>query len=287
MSKRVRPDEPLPRQVKLVKINNEKIVPVKVKAEPQNYPGKHISPSTRYPNINPCGAKGSGKTSAVTHMVDRFVDEHSHVIIFCPTVNTDPRWIALTRRLKEKGVDLQKYTAIVEVETDKATGQKTKINRLKELIDMLIEEYGEEEKDEKEDETDEKDEAFLTNYVIVFGDMAEDMHIPAVGQLNRRNRHFHAVVIEESHEFKDLNPASRRNQDIGLYYYGHPEEQMLQIYRQMCVRIPFPEFYGYYKSVTRRDENAPESERHNFLYVNKFTGELRKNFDFKIPVSVK
>lgn len=258
----------IPKGITIRKINNEVIKPAKVPDEPKNYPAKHISPSTRYPNIFLLGKKKSGKTSAIRHMLPKFCNKKTKIIAFVPTIYKDPRWLELCEWADENKIEMVKKT---DNEPDKETGTRF----LDDMVDMLKKKKTQSLSEMVEDmkRNEEKD-----NYVVICDDMSSATRAASLSTLLKRNRHFGIVTMIGKHRHKDTMPEAHPQADIICIWRGFSLKSLLDIHEDHDLDMPADLFVKLHRCITKNPEE------HAFMYVDCLTGEVRKNFNIAIDI---
>ena len=96
----------------LKKVNDEVVKPISVHTlNPDEIAGYNIIPLL-YANIFVVGRKGSGKTNVTFKLIKKCTDKNTKVMVFCPTVNSDPNWIKITEWLEKKKQPHELHTSI-------------------------------------------------------------------------------------------------------------------------------------------------------------------------------
>jgi len=110
----------------------------------------------------------------------------------------------------------------------------------------------------------------------VFDDISGDLKVGnSVAVFMKQHRHYKAKVVVSSQYPTDLPRSAREQLDIWCLFRGFGRDKMMEIFPQIAISdLEFEDFYKLYKRVTR--------EPHNFLYINRKSNELRKNFNEKI-----
>lgn len=257
----------LPCGITIQKVNNEVIKPVKVPDEPKNYPAKHISPSTRYPNIFLFGKKKSGKTSAIRHILPKFCNEKTKLVLFVPTLYKDPRWIELCEWAEENHIDVVKRT---DNEPDPQTGTRF----LSDMVNMMKAKKNKP-KEERDPECKEEEQE---NYVVIFDDMASATQSIDISTLVKRNRHFRIVTMFGIHRKKDIRPEAHPQADVLMIWGGFPLKTLLDIHEENAIDMPAALFIKLHYCITKN------KKEHAFMYYDKESGEVRKNLNMRIDI---
>ena len=59
-------------------------------------------------------SKGSGKSTLIYNLIRAKTDKTTKIIIFCATVNSDPSYVSMIKKLEQKGYTIVSYTDIIE-----------------------------------------------------------------------------------------------------------------------------------------------------------------------------
>lgn len=267
-----------------IKINNQKVSPVKLPAEDiSRIKGRELFPRLLF-NLFICAKKKSGKTSLINTIIDKCTDKRTKIIIFCSTVNKDPTYKHITKRLDEKGYTVMTFQDLYE----------DKVNQLDEIMDILKEEDNtdessdDEEKDpyplidadikqKKKKRKKKKPKYDVPDILFIFDDLGDTLRDKSVANLLKVHRHYKSCVILSSQYPNDLQPASIRQMDHLIAFQGHDEAKMEKFYKDLDLTIDFNKFYNMYKEATK--------DKYNFLYVDVPDASFRKNFNQQIIFS--
>ena len=268
--------------IHIQKINNEKVKPIAIpRLEEKKIKGHCVFPEV-YSNIFLVARKKSGKTFVIWKIIKSCAGPDTEIIIFASTIHKDPNWIHIVKYLKKKGNPVETYTSIKDG------------NKLENLLNRLIHEYGEEKEEEEEEKPkskvrmlfgDEEEETekkrksrkIAPEYIIIFDDIGNELRNPLIDQLLKTNRHFKSKVILSSQYVNDLSPQSRKQIDYWLLFGGHKMEKLKIIYDDADLNIPFEEFIHLC-------EHA-KAEKYNFLYIDVRDVAFRKSFDKLYKIS--
>lgn len=281
-------------------LNNFKIKPIKGTGHQneQNIRGKDLF-DTPYANIAIIGPKAHGKTTIIYNIVEEICYKNN-VLIFSPTVHNDPSYKSMIKMLTDK-----KKCNVLSF--DNFIDSKTGVNHIKELVNLL--EVKEKEKEivkkiekleeklpvcnfgdppkklekPKEDKPEKPTKAkpLTAEYVIIYDDLGNHMRDSSLYDFIIRNRHYKCTNIMALHNAVNILPGTWNNINYILCLANIPEEKFLKIQEESDIKYPGenkknPILYEAYKKAT--------SEKYSFLYINRDTRELRKNFNKKIDV---
>ncbi len=279
-------------------LNNFKVKPVKGGGgfDKQKVRGSELFEDP-YCNIAIIGPKAKGKSTLVYNIVEE-VCYKNNVIIFSPTVFNDSTYKSMIKMLTEKR---KANTIVYDHFIDSTTG----VNRINELIKLLQQKeetkvvvkkicaepkipvcnFGDPIKEEKpkEDKPEKptKIKPLTAEYVIIYDDLSTDMRDKSIYQMLVKNRHFKCKNILCLHNSINILPGSWGNIDYILFLGDIPEDKFLKIQEDAAVQYPddtkhYSTLYNAYKMATK--------EPYNFLYLNRNTKELRKNFNKLITI---
>ncbi len=126
------------REIKVKKINNIEIKPIKFAKPPDNRPvrgGEMISEC--FANIFICARKMSGKSTIIFNILEQCMGPETIIVCFCSTLNKDPAYHEMQKKYKDRFMG---FTSIV----DEDTGQD------------ILEEFVQDRMDEAKIEAEEK-----------------------------------------------------------------------------------------------------------------------------------
>lgn len=257
-----------------------------------------------YPATFICAKRKSGKTVVLTYLVDEiFLKDakkrgiHLNVYIFVSTAYQDPKWIALIKYLKKKkNVSVKVYTSIYErtpklktVQNKKTglmnvvqTGAMEKTNLVKELLEYLNAadyDYNDVEKVDNKVKKDKiiktgpkkKDNEPNTENLVIFDDIGKELRDDAISQLIKIARHSHTSIIASSQWPNDVHPMFLRQCSSLILFKNNSEDKLKEIYSKCDLPMEYDDFINKYLTATDGD--------HNFLFIDKNTGELRQNLN--------
>ena len=258
------------------KISKHKVVPIDVpKPDPDRIKGYDLIPRL-YCSIFLCAKKESGKTNAIFKILKECTGKKTHLYIVANTVFNDDNWIAIVDYFEKKGIKMTVSTSLEEA------GIHEKVEELKEKAKKEVEERRKR-KDEKPDDVakllfnegeevkkERKQKKVAPDYIFVFDDMSDELKDKSVSTLIKQHRHFRTKVLVSSQYPNDLAKDARKNIDIFILFSGHSEDKLMEVYKNMELKIPFPLFIRLYEDATTKE--------YSFLYVDK-KGEYRENFN--------
>lgn len=257
----------------LKKINDIVVKPVKLPVvDIKDIKGHELFPSL-YHNILLLAKKKSGKTSVIREIINQTTDETTKIIVFSPTANADPTWLAI----QDENENLTIHDSLVE-------------NGVQ-LLPIYIRKLAEREQPEVQigghweyqsiDNTrkyvldpppkKEKKQPLVPKYLFIFDDMAGELRNPYIETYLKKHRHLLAATIISTQYLKDLTPSSLNQIDYALMWPGIED----QIVENAFIRFDMPQskkqLNDMYKLAT--------AEPYNFFYINIRNVEYRKNFN--------
>jgi hypothetical protein len=250
------------------------------------FPDKHCS-------IYISGPTRSGKTSLINHITTHCIDDRCTVYIFAATVNLPSSgYTAMIPELEKRGITVHAYchfidddgnniladilkTAAKKVET-KEKEKETERKVIGSCIQngRLMVQY------DKSDVIEEKKKKAKSKFscpkrLFIFDDLSSDMRNGSIYQLLSKQRHYRAKTLVSTQSIKDLVPRAINQLNYVILYPGFPMEKIIEFFKNGAIpNLTLDEFEELYKYAT--------SEKYNFLYINRFEGEFRKNFDEEI-----
>ena len=212
------------------------------------------------------------------------------VIIFASTVNKDPTFASIIKKLKKRGVPVLTSTSFYD---------QNGHDQLEELVTTLMGEdrvggdleSANSSDDEPEVETplvyapvsvpegdpggDEEPFPYKApEYIIVADDLGEELKNKRFHALLKKNRHARSKVIVSSQYYKDLVGTGPRTQlDNLILFGGIPEEMLEQMHKEQNLTVPIEHFKKMYHHATRT--------KYNFLTTDVRNDVFRHNFDQK------
>lgn len=241
-----------------------------------------------YPNVFLTAMKNSGKTSTIFSIIKHAATRDTTVIIFASTVYNDKSWVNIRAFLEMKKIPFEIHTAIKD----------EKGNHLNDLVSKLTKEAEEREIEEKankdmpkkskvkntllcdsddEEEKPKKRSKFRSpDYIIVLDDLSEELKMPSLNALLKKNRHFRAMTLLSSQDYKDVLPTARANLDYFIVFGRLTEERLQKVHTDASVKIPFELFKKIYYYATK--------DKYTFLYIDTRNQLMRQNFNKAISL---
>ena len=269
--------------IKLSKINNEKVKPLKIpKVDENKVKGSNLFPNI-YSNIFCLAKKMSGKSTTIYKILKECVNKNTKVFIFCSTVYKDSTYGEILKLLDKKGVAHVEFTSIMD----------NGINNVEQIIDTLKVDDSQQgngkEKKEKpkikyikvEDSDSEDDYVYKPKKIapeifFIFDDLSTELKMPCIASLMKKNRHFKSKVILSSQYLHDLRPESIQQLDYMLMFQNIPEEKLKLAYSNLDLSINYPLFSELYHNATH--------EKYNFFYIDIRREIFRKNFNLQYSI---
>ena len=254
-------------KVRVKKISKHIVTPIDVpKVEPERIKGYDLIPRL-YCSIFVCAKKESGKTNAIFKILKECTGKKTHLYIISSTVFNDDNWIAIVEYFEKKGITMTVSTSLEEAKVPE------KVEELKEKAKEEAEERRnkKEKKPEfslfenEEDKPERKPKKVAPEYIFVFDDMSDSLRDKSISALIKRHRHFKTKVIFSSQYPNDLAKDARKNIDIFILFSGHSEDKLMEVYKNMELRIPFHLFITLYEDAT--------SKPYSFEYRRNFNME--------------
>lgn len=273
-----------------------------------------------YSNIIIWGGKGKGKSTLVYRLMQN-VAHRCNVVVFSSTVNNDPTYKKMIKMLKDKkkcNVEVfdhfiddesgmnrlsefrkllqQKYDNeddIVEQGTVNVETVEDKEKPKEQIIDpKLIYGYvnfGDPPAPEPEPEPEPepkkpkitKRRPKTAEFIFIMDDLSSDLRDKAVYKLMNTNRHFKMKTITCIHGLTDLSPNALQNVDIILALPDLPEEKIKNL--QEKIGLTFKND-SRHNNVLWNAYNDATEKPFNFLYIDRNSGNLRKNFNERIII---
>lgn len=226
------------------------------------------------------GQAESGKTVLAAHLVELLAHpEYTEVFWFSSTAEKDPTVTSLRRKLyytkdeegewKLKGDKdlLSVYPSILYQHTPKK-GKEIMIN----MLDLIRERY---------DET-----PLIVNgeqiakSIIVIDDSTKELQTRGgdLDQFFKTLRHICSILIVVFHDTIELARTMRGEVTIAMFFGGIPHDRFQAIIEQIGFNPPNLSL----KQLWRLYSDNITVMQHNFLFVNKHTGEVRINFSKRV-----
>lgn len=281
------------------KINNMVVRPIKHENSKIEIKGSDIIGDNLYPNVFSIAMKNSGKTTNLFNSLKKIINKQTQVYFFVSTFYNDKNYDAIRDYLDTHGIYYEAYTRIgeelnnlVEMLTLEAKQElELRKNKLKEESkDQILDPFKMTDeqafnlifkKDEEDNDVEElkfkirKPKKEAPKYFIVFDDMSEDLRKSNyVTNLIKKNRHFKCLSWISSQSALDISPIARNNINIYLLYKNIPDDKLRHVYEACCLTISYDDFLELYNYAT--------VEPYSFLYINRDTGEYRKNYNIKL-----
>ena len=280
-------------------INNFTIKPVKApNKSTENWHGKHIFPNRKFWNVALLSKTGSGKTTVIFNLIQKFIDKHTIFFLFSSTIKIDPTWQEIIKFIESKG---NQYIAEPHFLHNGAN-----------YIDDFLHEYNKCYDDQYEPEVipevkqapqpiyapgfsfgsvpaikqqevkqskAEKNKEKKMNFMIVLDDLSKDLRkSTTIEDLTKRCRHFHTRVIISSQSLNDINPSTHSQLYCLCLFHGMSESDLEYIAKRYSLWVPETKFKEIYDFVTKKN-------KYNFLSMLPFEEEFRKNLNERILVS--
>ncbi|EGG18093.1 hypothetical protein DFA_06760 [Cavenderia fasciculata] len=260
--------------IKLTKINNIIVEPIKLPQPPKNVKGSELFNQLNA-NILVCAPKNSGKTVVIKKIIDECTNKQTNVLIFCATVHNDHSWLEIQKDLDKRGITFMTFTSIYD---DKANVLEAFIQSLQVkpnenskpliLTNNIVAEKSSSKKEVAPD------------YLIIFDDLSNELKDPSITKLMKIQRHFSTKIIISTQSWKDTSSHIRKgNLDYVLLFKNIPTETLKIIYDELSLAIPFKLFTEIYSYSTK--------EKFHFLYTSLggqqgdgFGDWFKKAYDF-------
>jgi len=264
--------------IRIKKINKHIVQPIAVPiVEPDKIKGYDLIPKL-YCAIFVCAKKESGKTNTIFKILKECTGKKTHLFIVSSTVFNDQNWIEIVNFFEKKGITVTVNTSLDAAKLDE------KVFELEENAKSELENkkgnatYKPKPKpiiltndDEIEEKPERKEKKIAPEYIFVFDDMSTELRNKSIAALIKKHRHFKTKVICSSQYVNDLAKDARKNIDIFLLFGGHSIDKLQEIYDNCDLQIPFDMFLAFYSNAT--------AKKYSFLYVDRNTGEMRRNFN--------
>jgi|688.fasta_scaffold60564_3 hypothetical protein len=263
--------------ISIKKINNEIVKPLKLpKIDENKIKGCNLFPNI-YSNIFLLAKKMSGKTTVINKILKCSLNKLSKVYIFCSTVYKDSSYIEIIKMLDRKGIEHHEFTSIIEngvnnlenIIIDLQNHEKMEIEEPKPKIKFIKCDSSSDE----EDEYEYKPKKIAPEVIFLFDDISNELHLPIISTVLKKNRHYKSKCIISSQYMNDLKPASIQQLDYVLIFGGQPTEKLNILHKQIDLSSPLNIFLEIYHNAT--------SEKYNFLYVDVRKEKYRKNFNIE------
>jgi len=285
-------------RIKLRKnVYDDKVVPlVHSKMDPNKVLGGHIAP-VPYCNVFLCAETGSGKTSALSTLLEKCAG-NAMVVVFSPSAASDDSWVEMKKKFEKRGNPFVMFSSIEEFVSDeddeieeedegkgfpipfvppppkdkkekkkekKAKPSKpVKVDRLKELLTHFLENPL---KDHPK-----HNGKICPRLIVIMDDMSRSLKHPSVIEFLKNGRHAKAKFIVSSQGIHDLPPEALRQVRQWFVFKGLQEEKLKKIRDDSGMDLDAETVWKIYKHATK--------EPYSFMLVNKNGGdfEFRSNF---------
>jgi hypothetical protein len=245
------------------------------------------------------GKTGSGKTTVLAHLLKPriLLDKRTTVVIWASTVNIDPAWKTIVRRLKKAGIPVMTFTEVIDddgvntlqnfleviqsgLDKDDEEGAEQPAEILPESTSFCrfdcAEPRSSEEKKGKETKEVQKERVkvykdTVPEYILVFDDLdIKTLRSDYMVNLVKKSRHFHAKIFISGQMISQLTPSAY-NQLSYLYLFGgFSKPNIKTIHERMKTSLDFEEFWELYKRET--------DKKYSWLNINMRSGEIKEKF---------
>jgi len=288
--------------MKTTKINNFKVKPIKLQKDERESIGHHLF-SQVYNTSFLCAKTKSGKTTTLLRILENCAGKKTRFIVFCSTIYKDQLWRAFMSMIKHKNKKIEKmndrrseqdkepypiiefhaFTSLYDYD-ERGKEHNILFELVKQLEEQTIDTDSESESDSDEDETilkfndkrmkvkKEKPEKYISpDYIIVLDDLSTELKSPQLVSLLKKSRHNKLQIIISSQYYHDLLPAGRLQLDYILLWKNMNDEKLKIVHSDSNLPISEEEFIKLYHMIT--------DNTYNFMYIDKGSGTIRKNFD--------
>jgi G3E family GTPase len=268
-----------------LKINKVKIEPIKNIDDKRELPLKGSDLfNTKNCIINISSRKRSGKSTVIHKILTETAGRDTTIIIFSPTIDFDPVYKSLFKKLDNKKIKHYEYHNFIE----------DGFNHLEDLLNGLQEEHDEEH--EEEDEPVTKQNKFLSlilntptetenkkvvrkkklkyiapDYILIFDDLGDSLRHPSIAKLCRVHRHYQIRIIFATHTLKNLQPSCLANIDYMLVFRGYAKESLTRMNELVDLGVSDEQLIDKYDKCTIYP--------YSFLYIDIRNGKFRCKFD--------
>lgn len=274
--------------IRLHKINNEKVTPVKYIDESQidKRPLKGEALFTEiYANIFIVAKKKSGKTTVINKIVKGCTTTDTTVLVFSATAQKDIEHLNIKKYCKDKGIPYQAYTSMDEdgvnildtlilklqqdAEDEQASDDEEEDSHPPKKDTLILFESSDEE-DDKDLPKKRKNKYKSPEYLIIFDDLSNELKSKILTKFLKMNRHWRAKVIVSTQYPNDLLPESIKQMDYALIFKGEHDEKLLKLHKDLDLAIKFDVFKKIYLHATQ--------DKYHFLYVDVRNEMYRRDF---------
>jgi len=290
-----------PANIQTVKVSDRKIVIPRIEKDDRKVKGADWFPKP-YANMFACAKTNSGKSTVLVNCVDHIKSTATKIIIISPTVDLDPTYKAAIKKWEKQGNPVDTFKSIVDDDgvnlifqflQDNHTedsDEDTAENRLEKLAKPQVPCQPPSKirctplapvapsttittaTISKSKLKPPRPKYLSPATIIILDDLGKQMRDPAVGQLLRTSRQYHASVLCSSQHLYDMESASINQLQYIFIFSKFSRDKLAELYKLISIFIPFEEFYALYTDATA----APYS----FLYISR-DGEFRKGFTEK------
>ncbi len=230
-------------------------------------PEMELITNTENTNMIFCGTKESGKTRCcLTILRDHLMTFNTKLIIFSPSLATDKN----NRDILKEIID--------EFGEDNIVIYKKFIQEDK--SDAFLTELAEAEDTYRE--FNDPDYKYSTT-IFYFDDLnASDIKSEDLALFAGNIRHFGATCLYSKQDWINFSTGVRKNCDIVCLWKDIDEDRLKLIYKEIQPGVSLKHFIKAYNYAVKDSMKNPD--KRDFLYVNKRTKELRKNFNESINI---
>jgi len=267
--------------IAIKKLNDVKVRRIDLpRPETDKIKGYNMIPEL-YANIFICARKKQGKTVLLANIIKQCCTKETHVIFYVSTILKDDTYKNILTWLRDNNILFTCFNSIDDATQDnlkvfvdqiKNTPPPPETPDKEPVKEPKILKFDEDERELKMKIRKPSKEA--PKYFFVFDDMsAEIKNNQNVRELLKQNRHYKSKVLISSQYVNDIGPDSRAMIDIWLLFGGHTEEKLEEIWKSTDPVVDFDTFKQLYNDAT--------AEQYNFLFIDKNTGQYRKNFNLE------
>ena len=267
--------------IEKVLVSNSDIVVKKLSISKKPFKGADWFDNA-FANIFLLARKNSGKSTVVANIIEHMSGKDTSYIFVCSTVDKDPVWVDISKRLEKKGASVITETSLVndddvhiiedflQVQTQISDKPVNKILPSKFRFNQQIISV-------KPITVTDKTKFRKLNYIIALDDLGEGLRDKPLTQLLKTNRHHKSMVIISSQSLKDLTPSSINQLDYILLFGQIPIDRLSIVVSGTGIDISFEDFLTLYNDAT--------SKKYGFLYVDIKNSIFRDGFTFQYVLS--
>jgi hypothetical protein len=234
-----------------------------------------------YPAIAILSKRGSGKTTAIYHIIKNFLHEHcgpnkeGFVFIFSSTIEKDPLYIDLLKKIpKRVKIEEQPTKPFFGCRTVENQSSKTKI----EMVDPpYIKGFDDLENFQKVTELIQSLSSPDRTFLMVIDDFSQDIkqgkNSKLIAKFCKTSRHHKTSLVLSSQYLNDLPRNLRSNIDVYLIFGSFPWDKIKAIHAEMDIPLDFDTFLKMYSDAT--------NEKYSFFMIDVRASEFRQNFSIK------